>query len=104
MSKKIKKVLRTLLSHLLYYNRMAPFPVFDTEYVEGIKNKLREVMEDKDKDYDLEPVVACKFCKDLHILSDEIGNDVCMKCGAINELEEFSNINEYLKWKHGKDS
>jgi hypothetical protein len=104
-NRKIKKELELLLSHLLYYNYLAPFPVFDTEYVKDVKYKLNKVMKDKDKDYDQEPVVACRFCKSLHIVSDEIDNNICMRCGAVNELQEFTNINEYLKFKHGnKDS
>lgn len=104
-NRKIKKELFQLLSHLLYYNNLAPFPVYGTEYIEDVRNKLKRAMEDKHKDYDQEPVVACRFCKSLHIVSDEVDNNVCMRCGAINELQEFTNINEYLKFKHGnKDS
>jgi hypothetical protein len=104
MSKKIKRLLRVLLRHLLYYNKLAPFPVYPTEYVEDVKNKLKEIMGDNSKDYDQEPVVACRFCKSLHIVSDEVDNNVCMKCGSINDLKEFTNINEYIEFKNGKDS
>lgn len=83
---------------------MAPFNVYDSEYVMDVENKLREVMENKDKDYDNEPVVACRFCKSLHIVTDEVDNNICMKCGSQNELQEFPNINEYLNFKHGKDA
>jgi len=103
-SNKIKKILKNLLSHVKYYNLMAPFNVYDSEYVENIEIKLKEIMEDKEKDYDQEPVVACRFCKSLHIVSDEVDNNVCMRCGAINDLQEFENINEYLKMKNGKNS
>ena len=104
-SQKTKRELQRLLNHLLYYNDLAPFPIFDTEYIADVKMKLKKAMEDKHKDYDEEPVVACRFCKSLHIVSDEVDNNVCMRCGSINELQEFTNINEYLKFKHGnKDS
>ena len=106
-SRKIKQAYWGLLSHLLYYNYLAPFPIYDTEYIEEVKNKIKMMREDKNKDYDQEPVVACRFCKSLHIVSDEVENNVCMRCGSVNELQEFTNINEYLKFKHGdsnKDS
>lgn len=83
-----------------YYNSQAPFPPFDTDYVKDVENKIKEIMSDKTKEYDDEPVVACKYCKSLHIESaDDLDNVVCMKCGAVNELIEFSNIDEYLKFK-----
>jgi len=91
------------LSHLKYYDNLAPFPIYGSEYIEDVENKLREVMEDKNTNYDEEPVVACRFCKSLHIVSDEVENNVCMRCGSINELQEFKNINEYLNFKNRKD-
>ena len=94
-SKIVKKYIKSLLCHLLYYNRLAPFPVYDTDYVKDVENKLKNIMEDKKIDYDLEPVVACKYCKNLHIISDDFNNDICMRCGSTNELKEFKNIYEY---------
>ena len=46
-------------------------------------------------DYNDEPVVACKYCKSLHIVIDEVDNNICMRCGSVNELKEFKNIHEY---------
>lgn len=43
------------------------------------------------------PVTACKFCKSLHIENDPEENDICMKCGAVNEIEIYDNIDSYLK-------
>lgn len=103
MERKIEIVLRNLLSHLKYYDNLAPFPIYGSEYIGDVENKLREVMEDKEKNYDDESVVACRFCKSLHIVSDEVDNNVCMRCGSINELQEFSNINEYLNFKNNKN-
>lgn len=92
-------ILKSLLEHLEYYNKLAPFPIYDTEYVECIKNKIK-IMEDNNKiNYDDEEVVACKYCKSLHIETDELDNDVCMKCGSVNELQTFKNIFEYKKFK-----
>jgi len=101
-SKLIKKNLTTLLKHLKYYNRLAPFNVYDSEYVEDVENKLKEIMDNKHIDYDAEAVVACKHCKSLHIRNDELDNSVCFKCGAVNELIEFKNIYEYNKFINGE--
>jgi CTP:phosphocholine cytidylyltransferase-like protein len=79
---------------------MAPFPVFDTDYVKDVDNLIKTMEDNKEINYDDEPVVACRYCKSLHIVSDELENNVCFKCGSVNELEEFKNINEYLKFKN----
>lgn len=102
-SKKVLKKYRELLKHIKYYNSLAPFPVYDTDYVNDLENKIKEIMNDKLKDYDDESVVACKHCKSLHVVSDEIDNTICMRCGAINELQEFENIYEYQKYMKSKD-
>lgn len=83
-----------------YYNLMTPFPFYDTEYVDNVRKYITK-MESKeyDKEYDKEPVVACKYCKSLHIRTDELDNDICFRCGSVNELIEFKNINEYFKFK-----
>jgi DNA-directed RNA polymerase subunit RPC12/RpoP len=52
----------------------------------------------KDKsEFEKIPVVACKYCKSLNIQEDDNGNDLCMRCSAINEIEHYSTIEEYLK-------
>ena len=48
-------------------------------------------------EYDNIPVVACKYCKSLHIQNDELENDICMRCGAVNEIVIYDNIGKYLK-------
>lgn len=103
-SKIIKKELANLLKHLNYYNGLAPFPVYDTEYVKDVQDKIKIIMEDKTKDYDDEPVVACTYCNSLHIEYDELNNDVCMRCGSTNELREFKNIYEYKDYVNGKNT
>lgn len=95
--------LKALLEHLQYYNNMAPFPVYDTEYVEEVRNKIKE-MEEKNNEYDELPVVACRHCKSLHVISDELDNSICMRCGSVNELQEFENIYKYKEFKDGKNS
>lgn len=93
-NKSIIKYLRELLSYLEYHNSMAPFPVYDTEYV----GKVREVLDNMKKseiDYDKLPVAACKYCNSLHIEVDEVDNDVCMRCGSINEIVIYKDIEEY---------
>jgi DNA-directed RNA polymerase subunit RPC12/RpoP len=82
---------------------MAPFPVYDTEYVAEVENKIKE-MEAKNNEYDELPVVACRHCKSLHVVSDELDNSICMRCGSVNELQEFENIYKYKEFKDAKDS
>lgn len=43
------------------------------------------------------PVTSCKYCNSLHIWIDDLGNDLCANCGAINEVVVHNNINEYLE-------
>lgn len=101
MSKLYLKHLKRLYQHMSYYNSMAPFPPYDTEYVEDIKNKIKEIKMNKE-DYDELPVVACKYCDHLNIQQDDVENAHCIKCGAINELREFKNIQEYLNYTDAK--
>ena len=97
-SQKLKQ-LRLLSSHLHYYNNMAPFPVFDTDYISTVDKLIKE-MENNKINYDDDPVWACKYCKKLYIEVDELGNDICMHCGSVNELKEFDNIYKYLEFKN----
>jgi len=77
---------------------MSPFPIYDTEYVKTIK-KLINKMKNSKEDYDSLPVAACRHCKSLHIITDELENDVCARCGSENDIEIYSNIDTYLKAK-----
>jgi DNA-directed RNA polymerase subunit RPC12/RpoP len=104
MNQKIIKYLKKLLKHLQYYNKLAPFPVYDTDYVNDVKNRIMELENEKEITYDDEPVVACKYCKSLHIVTDEVDNDICMRCGSINELKSFENIHEYKEFLNGENT
>jgi CTP:phosphocholine cytidylyltransferase-like protein len=101
MNKITVKHLKKLLTHLTYYNKLSPFPVYDTDYVKDVENRIKE-MEQSKENYDELPVVACKYCKSLHIVTDETDNDICFRCGSVNELQEFKNIHEYNKFIHDK--
>lgn len=103
MSKLILKELKRLKSHLEHYNKMAPFNIYDSDYVKDVNDKIMNVEKDKKTNYDEEPVVACKYCKSLHIVTDEVENNICMRCGSVNELQEFKNIYEYKKFVNAKD-
>lgn len=95
-----REYLEKELKHIKYYNSMAPFPVFDTEYVEAVEQQLKDM--DK-KEYDKLPVKACNKCGSLHIVTDEMDlNNVCIKCGTVNDLVEYKDIHKYLDSKHGK--
>lgn len=87
---------------LEYYNKMSPFPIYDTEYVQKLKEQL-ESMVDEDHDYDEDPVYACNYCKNLNVQYDDNHNEICMRCGSTNSTTEFKNIYEYLKFKNIKD-
>ena len=93
-SKFILEHLTKLWEHMSYYNSMAPFPVYDTEYVEAIRKEIKKMKESK-FDYDELPVAACKYCNSLHIEVDDVDNDICMRCGSVNEIEIYKNIKEY---------
>ena len=94
--------LKLLLEHIEYYDRMGPFYIYGTEYVEDVRNKIKE-MEAEDKiNYDEEPVVACRYCKSLHILTDDEMNDHCSRCKSVNELITFNNIHEYNEFVNQK--
>ena len=104
MNQIILQYLREHLDHFLYYNKMAPFPVYDTEYVEEVKNIIMKLENENKIDYNDEPVVACKYCKSLHIVIDEVDNNICMRCGSVNELKEFKNIHEYKNFVDGENT
>lgn len=97
MKEKTIKYFKDLLEKMEYYNTMAPFPVFDTEYLEEVKQMIMN-LEDK-KEYNDIPVVACKYCKSLYILTDEIENDICARCGSVNDIVHYKNIEQYLDEK-----
>jgi len=78
-----------------YYNSMAPFPVYDTGIVDDLKKYIK-LMEREPSEYDKLPVTACTHCKETFILVDELDNDICGRCGAVNEIEIFKDIYEYL--------
>lgn len=101
-----KEHLENLHNHLNYYNKMSPFPIYDTEYVDEV-NKIIDKLDDKE-DYDLEPVWACTVCDSLHITMEDIEYgepvDVCNRCYSVGEVMEFKDIYEFndylLKKKH----
>lgn len=99
MSKDTLNELERLYEHVTYYNRMSPFPIYDTEYVDKIKKRMDDITRSKE-DYDKVPVVACKNCKSLHIEIDDADNNICMKCNSINELVEFKDIHHYKAEKN----
>ena len=83
---------------------MAPFNIYDSEYVEEVKNTIMKLENENKIDYNDEPVVACKYCKSLHIVIDEVDNNICMRCGSVNELKEFKNIHEYKNFVDGENT
>ena len=100
MSKEILKQLNKLYKHVEYYNKMAPFPPFCTEWQQNIRDKINEIKMEK-KDYDKEPVFACKHCGTLVVPNqyevDDDGNEICQRCNCINDVKEYKDIFEYNK-------
>jgi hypothetical protein len=100
MNKEILKHLNSQYKHVEYYNKMTPFPFYDTEWQQDIKDKINEIMDSK-KDYDKEPVFACKHCGTLVVPNqyevDDDGNEICQRCNSVNEVAEYKNIFEYNK-------
>ena len=80
-------------------NRMAPFPVYDTDIINDLK--LREKMKSK-SNYDREPVDYCQTCGSLHlktvIIPSESQGDTeivyCNKCGN-TDIATAKNIHEW---------
>jgi len=90
------KILKETLAHMEYYNEMAPFPVYDTSIVEELKDFIKMAEKDKTNIYDELPVACCKHCTDLFIMEDDAGNDICGRCGSVNEIEIHDDIQSYL--------
>ncbi len=89
----IEYYLYELYKHMKYYNNMAPFPVYDREYIDKVKEKI-ESMKYTKEEYNAEPVSFCSHCKSLHIENDESNNGICQRCGSVNEIEILS-IDKY---------
>lgn len=82
---------------------MAPFPIFDTEYVQMVEDELNKELNEMNNEYESLPVEACAKCGSLHIESDELElTNVCMRCGSVNDLVKYDTINDYMESKHGK--
>ena len=91
------------LKYMEYHNRVAPFPVYDTDDIKEIKLKIMELEEENKINYDDVPVEACRFCKSLNIQYDEEHlNIICMRCGSTNELQQFETIHEYNSFINGE--
>tara|TARA_R110000851_G_scaffold296262_2_gene451343 strand:+ start:5257 stop:5571 length:315 start_codon:yes stop_codon:yes gene_type:complete len=97
------KLYENLIRNVTECNKYSPFPIFDTEYVALIKLNLKLMKKDNNP-YDELPVVACKHCKDLNIQCDEDENDICMRCGSVNEIVIYKDINDYLSVKDNEDN
>lgn len=82
-----------ILQRFIYVNHMAPFPIYDTEHIMNLSNKIY----DDNIDYDAEPVQCCKHCKSLYLITDNEDNDECVTCrNSLNETETHASIFHYL--------
>ena len=97
------KYLVELLKYMEFHNKVAPFPVYDTDNIKEIKLKIMNLENENKINYDDEPVEACRFCKSLNIQYDEDNlNVICMRCGSTNELRVFKTIHEYNNFINGE--
>ena len=103
----MKSKLQTYLEKKLEFsersNLYSPFPLVDTEYVQEMKDMINNMENDKTTEYDEIGVVACKYCNSLYIVTDSLDNDHCARCGSVNEVKVYNNINEYLKAKEDEE-
>jgi hypothetical protein len=103
MISKLQKYFEKRLQIMKHYNFYSPFPIFDTEYVQEVKDMINQMKIDKKTEYDEIGVVACKYCNSLYIITDELDNDHCGRCDATNEVVIYKNISEYLKAKEDEE-
>ena len=100
MKKELLKHLNSMYKYVEYWNKMGPFPRYDTEWQIDIKNYINEIKMEK-KDYDEEPVFACKHCGTLVVPNqyevDDDGNEICQRCNSVNEVISYKDIFEYNK-------
>ena len=100
MKKELLKHLNSMYKYVEYWNKMGPFPRYDTEWQIDIKNYINEIKMEK-KDYDKEPVFACKHCGTLVVPNqyevDDDGNEICQRCNSVNEVISYKDIFEYNK-------
>jgi len=85
------KILLAKMKEANYYNI---FPYYDTEDVADLEKLINKM---SNEEYNKEPVTACKHCKSLYIVKDELDNDVCFRCGSVNDTVTFDNIDEYQR-------
>lgn len=65
-----------------YYNRLAPFPIYDTEIINDLKKLNMITSKDKSNS---EPITYCKTCLSIHIKTAEFEDtkqevDYCISC------------------------
>ena len=87
------KLLESEIARMDMHNQLAPFPIFDSEHVKLMKDELRELKQTVDN----EPVEACGTCKSLYLVNEDKTHVVCMRCGSVNDVIKYDNIDEYLK-------
>lgn len=99
MKNKLFNYFKKRLEIMEHCNHYSPFPIYDTEYVQEVKDYIKQMEEGNKKEYDEMPVIACKYCNSLHIVTDNLENDICVQCGSVNEVSVYNNIDEYLTAK-----
>jgi len=88
-----------------YYNRMAPFPIFDTEIINDIKKLSMITAKDNSN---RQPVTYCKTClsikiKTVDIEGSEEGIDYCVTCSNTDmDTTHISEWEDMYEEKYGE--
>ena len=94
MDKKEKiSAIDSKLKDMEYVNSLSPFPAFDSEYIQMLKDEREKLATIEDNT----PVEACGTCKSLYLVNEDNKHVVCMRCGSVNHIEKYTNIEQYLK-------
>lgn len=87
-----------------WWNKLAPFPVYDTEIITDLKKLNMLTVKDASNRV---PITYCKTCLSIHIKTVELENDqsvdYCVPCGN-TDLEEASiqGWEDLYKEKYGE--
>ena len=84
---------QTLLAKMKEANFYHIFPYYDTEDIADLEKLINKM---SNEEYNKEPVTACKHCKSLYIVKDELDNDICFRCGSVNDTIIYPSIDDYM--------
>jgi len=89
-----------------YHNNLAPFPVYDTEIINDLKQLSMITLKDSSNN---EPVTYCKTCLSIHIKTVEFEDteqevDYCISCSNTDlGSTHISEWEDMYKERYGED-